>query len=155
RKLSDFGLAALNYPEEYGGSGSDAVTKILAWLELARTCPSTFFSMGASTGLCGDTILKLGTEAQKRKNLKPITRGEMIGAMALTEPGVGSDLASAKTKAERRGDEYFLSGSKMFITNGPVADCVVVLAVTGKHGGPHEMSLLIVDKDCPGWNSDK
>src|SRR5215468_4267638 len=63
RKLSDFGLAALNYPEEYGGSGSDAVTNILAWLELARTCPSTFLSMGASTGLCGYTILKLGTEA--------------------------------------------------------------------------------------------
>src|SRR5262249_12476806 len=81
--------------------------------------------------------------------------GEMIGAMALTEPGVGSDLASAKTKAERRGDEYFLSGSKMFITNGPVADCVVVLAVTGKHGRPHEMSLLIVDKDGPGGDSSK
>jgi alkylation response protein AidB-like acyl-CoA dehydrogenase len=153
RKLSDFGLAALSYPEEYGGSGADIITNTLAWIEIARACPSTFLSMGASTGLCGYTILQLGTAAQKEKYLKAIAVGKMIGAMALTEPSAGSDLSAVKTKAVKRDSEYILNGSKMFITNGPIADCVLVLAVTGDKGGPHEMSLLIVDKDCTGWNS--
>jgi butyryl-CoA dehydrogenase len=109
--------------------------------------------MGASTGLCGYTIFKLGTEEQKEKYLKPVANGKEIGALALTEPSVGSDLAAAKTKAIKDGDYYILNGSKMFITNGPVADCVVVLAVNGEKGGAHRMSLFIVDKDCPGWCS--
>lgn len=153
RRLGDFGLSSLVFPEKYGGSDADVITNTLAWLELAQVCPSTFLSMGASTGLCGYTIFKLGTEEQKEKYLKPVARGEMIGALALTEPSVGSDLAAAKTKAIREGDYYILNGSKMFITNGPIADCVVVLAVTGEKSGAHRMSLFIVDKDCPGWSS--
>ncbi|MEW6729716.1 MAG: acyl-CoA dehydrogenase family protein [Acidobacteriota bacterium] len=152
-KLAQFGLCALSFPEEYGGSGADIITNILAWLELARVCPSTFLSMGASTGLCGYTILSLGTAEQKEKYLRPLARGENIGAMALTEPSAGSDLAAAKTKAVLQNGQYLLNGSKMFCTNGPVADCVLVLAVTGETGGPHQMSLIIVDKDCPGWSS--
>lgn len=152
-KLGDFGLTSLVYPEEYGGSNADTITNTLAWLELAQTCPSTFLSMGASTGLCGYTIFKLGNEEQKEKYLKPVASGKWIGALALTEPSVGSDLAAAKTKAIKDGDYYILNGSKMFITNGPVADCVVVLAVNGEKGGAHRMSLFIVDKDCPGWSS--
>ncbi|MFY9225716.1 MAG: acyl-CoA dehydrogenase family protein [Blastocatellia bacterium] len=152
-KLGDFGLTSLVYPEEYGGSNADTITNTLAWLELAQTCPSTFLSMGASTGLCGYTIFKLGNQEQKEKYLKPVASGKWIGALALTEPSVGSDLAAAKTKAIKDGDYYILNGSKMFITNGPVADCVVVLAVNGEKGGAHRMSLFIVDKDCPGWSS--
>lgn len=152
-KLGDFGLTSLVYPEEYGGSNADTITNTLAWLELAQTCPSTFLSMGASTGLCGYTIFKLGTQEQKEKYLKPVASGKWIGALALTEPSVGSDLAAAKTKAIKDGDYYILNGSKMFITNGPVADCVLVLAVNGEKGGAHRMSLFIVDKDCPGWSS--
>ncbi|MBK7993871.1 MAG: acyl-CoA dehydrogenase family protein [Blastocatellia bacterium] len=152
-KLGDFGLTSLVYPEEYGGSNADTITNTLAWLELAQTCPSTFLSMGASTGLCGYTIFKLGNQEQKEKYLKPVASGKWIGALALTEPSVGSDLAAAKTKAIKDGDYYILNGSKMFITNGPVADCVLVLAVNGEKGGAHRMSLFIVDKDCPGWSS--
>lgn len=153
RKLADFGLAGLAFPEEYGGSQADVMTNTLAWLEVAETCPSTFLSLGASTGLFGYPILQMGTEAQKLRYLKPLASGEIIGAMAMTEPGAGSDLSAIKTKAVRQGDEYILNGSKMFITNGPVAEAVLVLAVTGDKGGPHQMSLFIVDKDCPGWSS--
>ncbi len=153
RRLGDFGLSSLVYPEKYGGSDADIMTNTLAWLELAQTCPSTFLSMGASTGLCGYTIFKLGTEEQKEQYLKPVVCGEIVGALALTEPSAGSDLAAVKTKAIRDGDYYILNGSKMFITNGPIADCVVVLAVTGEKSGAHRMSLFIVDKDCPGWSS--
>ncbi len=153
KKLASFGLSSLIYPEEYGGSNADVITNTLAWLEVAQTCPSTFLSMGASSGLCGYTIFKLGTQEQKERYLKPVAQGELIGAMALTEPSVGSDLGNAKTKAVLDGDHYILNGSKMFITNGPIADCVVVLAVTGQKGGAHQMSLFIVDKDCPGWSA--
>jgi butyryl-CoA dehydrogenase len=153
RKLSEFGLAALSFPEEYGGSGADTITNMMAWIELARTCPSTFLSMGASTGLCGYTLFKLGNETQRERYLKPLARGDIIGAMALTEPSAGSDLAAAKTKAVLRDGEYILNGSKMFITNGPIADCILVLAVVGEAGGAHDMSLFIVDKDCPGWSA--
>lgn len=153
RKLGEFGLASLSFPEEFGGSNADTITNMLAWLELAAVCPSTFLSMGASTGLCGYTLLKLGSTEQKQRYLTPLARCETIGALALTEPNAGTDLASIKTKAVRQGDEYILNGSKMYITNGSIADCILVLAITGEQGGAHEMSLLIVDKDCPGWHA--
>jgi butyryl-CoA dehydrogenase len=153
RKIGDFGLAALSFPEEYGGSNADIITNLLAWIELASVCASTFLSMGASTGLCGYTLLKLGNEAQKMHYLPPLANGQMIGALALTEPQAGSDLAKIQTKAVRAGDEYILNGAKMFCTNGPIADCVLVLAVTGNKGGAHQMSLFVVDKTCPGWSA--
>jgi butyryl-CoA dehydrogenase len=153
RKIGDFGLAALSFPEEYGGSNADIITNLLAWIELASVCASTFLSMGASTGLCGYTLLKLGNEAQKMHYLPPLASGQMIGALALTEPQAGSDLAKIQTKAVRAGEEYLLNGAKMFCTNGPIADCVLVLAVTGNKGGAHQMSLFVVDKTCPGWSA--
>lgn len=152
-KLAHFGLSSLSFPEEYGGSSADAVTNILAWIELARVCPSTFLSMGASTGLCGYTILKTGNQAQKSKYLKQIGSCKLIGAMAMTEPAAGSDLASIKTRAVKREGGYLLNGSKLYCTNGSIADVVVVLALTGEKRGPHSMSLFILDKDCSGWSS--
>lgn len=151
RALAEFGLPGLIFPEEYGGSGADTVTSTLAMIELAKVCPATMLSMGASVGLCGAAILKFGTPEQKQKYLPKLISTEWIGALGLTEPNAGSDVASIQTRAEKRNGHYVLNGSKTFITNGPIADVAVVLAVTDPKAGAKGMSLILVDSDCPGF----
>lgn len=151
KALAEFGLTGLTFPEEYGGSGADTVTGTLALIELAKVCPATMLSMGASVGLCGAAILRYGTPEQKRHYLPRLISTEWIGALGLTEPNAGSDLASIQTQAEARDGYYLLNGSKTFITNGPIADVAVVLAVTDPQAGTRGMSLIVVDKDCPGF----
>jgi alkylation response protein AidB-like acyl-CoA dehydrogenase len=150
-KLAEFGLTGLTFPEEHGGSGADMVTATLAWTELAKACPATMLSMGASVGLCGHPILKYGTPGQKQKYLPKLISTEWVGALGLTEPEAGSDLASIKTRAVRQDDHFVLNGSKTFITNGPIADVALVLAVTDPKAGTKGMSLILVDRDCPGF----
>lgn len=144
--LARFGYTGLNYPEEYGGTGADFVTTCLASTELARVCASTALTLGASISLCGQPILTYGAEEQRRRYLPKLISGEWVGALALTEPAAGSDLAGIKTRAERRGDRFIINGSKTYITNGPIADLIIVLAVTG----PRSHSLIIVEGDTPG-----
>ncbi|MCS6803847.1 MAG: acyl-CoA dehydrogenase family protein [Acidobacteriota bacterium] len=151
KALAEFGLPGLTFPEEYGGSGADTLTGTLAMIELAKACPATMLSVGASVGLCGTAILRFGTPEQKQKYLPKLINMEWIGALALTEPNAGSDLASIQTRAEKHGDHYRLKGSKMFITNGPIADVVLVLAVTDPKAGRKGMSLILVDADTPGF----
>jgi alkylation response protein AidB-like acyl-CoA dehydrogenase len=150
-KLAEFGLTGLSFPEEYGGSGADGVTTALAWIELAKACPATMLSMGASVGLCGYPILKYGTPEQKQKYLPKLISTEWIGCLGLTEPHAGSDLASIKTRAVRQDDFFIMNGSKTFITNGPIADVALVLAATDPKAGTKGMSLILVDGDCPGF----
>jgi len=148
--LARFGFTGLNFPEEYGGTGADLLTSTMASIELARADAATSLSVGASLALSGYPILKFGSEPQRQKYLPKLISGEWVGALALTEPGAGSDLASIKTRAQRRDDRYIINGSKTYITNGPIADLVLLLAVTDPTRGTHGHSLILVEGDSPG-----
>jgi alkylation response protein AidB-like acyl-CoA dehydrogenase len=157
RKLGEFGLLGLHYPARYGGSDADVLTAILASEALgeAGVDGGLMLSLGAHTFLCGDTILQNGTEEQKQRYLPRLASGEWIGCMGLTEPGAGSDAASVATTAERRGDTWVLNGTKMFITNAPVAQVAVIFAVTDKEAGHFGISAFVVDTDTPGFSAGK
>jgi butyryl-CoA dehydrogenase len=144
----------LTYPEAYGGSGSDVVTACLAGEAVAKGGAEggLCLAWGAHTYLCGDTIVRHGTEEQKKKYVPPLASGEWVGAMGLTEPGAGSDAASVRTTAVRKGDSYYLNGTKMFITNGPIADVMVIIAVTDREKKGAGISAFIVEKNFPGFS---
>ncbi|HXG93651.1 MAG TPA: acyl-CoA dehydrogenase family protein [Blastocatellia bacterium] len=146
--LARFGYTGLNFPERYGGTGADLLTTSIASIELARACAATALTVGASLALCGYPILKYGTEEQRRRYLPKLISGEWIGALALTEPDAGSDLASIKTRATRDGDEFVINGSKTYITNGPIADLILVFVVTAQEKRGY--SLILVEGDAPG-----
>jgi alkylation response protein AidB-like acyl-CoA dehydrogenase len=154
RKMGAFGLLGLIYPEEYGGSGSDVVTACLAGEAVAQGGAEggLCLAWGAHTYLCGDTILKHGNEEQRGKYVPKLASGEWVGAFGLTEPGAGSDAVSIRTTAVRKGDYYLLNGTKMFITNGPIADILVVIAVTDKEKKGAGISAFIVEKGFPGYS---
>ncbi|RLF53985.1 MAG: acyl-CoA dehydrogenase, partial [Thermoplasmata archaeon] len=128
RKLGEFGILGLHFPEHLGGSDADVMTCVVAGEALgeAGLDGGLTLAYGAHTFLCADTIFAHGTQAQQEKYIPDLASGEKIGCMGLTEPGAGSDVASISTRAEKRGDRYVLNGSKMFITNGPIADVAVV-----------------------------
>jgi len=154
RKLGEFGILGLHLPEEFGGSDADVVTCVLAAEALgeAGVDGGLTLSYGAHTFLCADNIYRHGSQAQRERYLPKLISGEMIGCMGLTEPSAGSDVASMRTRAEKKGDKYVLNGSKIFITNGPVADVAVVYATLDrslKHAG---ISAFIVDKGTPGFS---
>lgn len=152
RELAGLGFLSAVIPQEYEGSGLDYVTYMAMGEHLAKVCASTYLSAMAHTLLCANFIRLFGTEEQKRKYLIPLARGEAIGGLCVTEPTGGSDLAALKTKAERVGDKYVLNGVKSFVTNGPVADILVVLARVPvdeerkkkRHAG---ITAFIVEKD--------
>lgn len=151
-KAAQAGLTGIGYPEAYGGAGGD-LGHVLAAAEeviLAGTSPGVAASLG-SHGIALPPILAVGTEDQKRRWLPPVLRGESIAALAITEPGGGSDVASLSTRARRDGDHYVVDGSKMFITSGTRADFVVTAVRTGGpgHGG---ISLLVIERGTPGFN---
>lgn len=154
-KMAELGLTGIPWPEEYGGIGSDYLAYVIAVEELSRVCASTGVTLSAHTSLAGWPIYKFGTEEQKQKYLKPMALGEKIGAYGLTEPGSGSDAGAMRTTARLEGDHYILNGSKIFITNGGVADIYVVFALTDpsqKHKGT---SAFIIEKDFPGFSVGK
>lgn len=154
KKLGQFGILGLHFPEELGGAGADVMTSVLAAEALgeAGVDGGLTLSYGAHTYLCADTIFSHGTEAQKRKYVPKLATGEWIGCMGLTEPGAGSDVASLKTRAERKGDTWILNGSKMFITNGAIADVAVIYAKTDPSAGHAGISAFIVEKGSPGFS---
>jgi len=154
RKLGEFGILGLHFPEELGGSGADVVTSVLAAEALgeAGVDGGLTLSYGAHTYLCADTIFSHGTEEQKRTYIPKLASGEWVGCMGLTEPGAGSDVASLRTKAEKKGDTWVLNGSKMFITNGAIADVAVIYAKTDPSAGHAGMSAFIVEKGTPGFS---
>ncbi len=155
RKLGEFGILGLHFPEEYGGSGTDVVTAVLAGEALgeAGVDGGLTLSYGAHSFLCADTIFSHCTEAQKKKYIPKLAKGEWIGCMGLTEPDAGSDVASMKTVAEKQGDKYVLNGNKMFITNGPVADVAVVYAKTQPDRQHAGISAFIVEKGTKGFSA--
>ncbi|MFS8651451.1 MAG: acyl-CoA dehydrogenase [Caldibacillus sp.] len=154
-KMAELGLTGIPWPEEYGGIGSDYLAYAIAVEELSRVCASSGVVLSAHTSLASWPIYRFGTEEQKQKYLVPLARGTSIGAYALTEPGSGSDAASMKTTAVKQGDHYVINGSKIFITNGGVADIYIIFAVTDPEKGHRGISAFIVESTFPGFKVGK
>jgi butyryl-CoA dehydrogenase len=154
-KLGDMGLLGLPFSEELGGSGADLVTCCLAGEALghAGVDGGSLLAWGAHTYLCGCNIYNFGTEEQKKKYVPKLASGEWIGCMGLTEPGAGSDAASMRTTAVKKGATYVLNGSKTFITNAPVADVIVVFATIDRAKKHEGITAFIVEKGTPGYST--
>jgi acyl-CoA dehydrogenase len=150
QKMGELGLMGIPIPTEYGGAGMDFVSYIIAIHELAKESAALSVILAVHTSVGTNPILYFGTEEQKQKYIPKLATGEFLGAFALTEPSAGSDAASMKTRAVKEGDEYILNGSKIFITNGGVADTFIVFAKTNPDLGPKGVSAFIVEKDTPG-----
>ncbi|MCG3086999.1 acyl-CoA dehydrogenase [Sporosarcina cyprini] len=155
KKMAELGLTGIPWPEEYGGIGSDYLAYVIAVEELSRVCASTGVTLSAHTSLAGWPVYKFGTEEQKQKYLRPMAEGTKIGAYGLTEPGSGSDAGGMRTTAKLDGDHYVLNGSKIFITNGGIADIYIVFAVTDPESKHKGTSAFIVEKDFAGFSVGK
>ncbi len=155
KELGRLGLLGIIFPPEYGGAGMGYVEYQTAIEELSRVDGSVGIIVAAHTSLCTNHIYLAGTEEQKRRYVSRLATGEMIGGWALTEPGSGSDAASARMTATRKGDCWVLNGTKTFCTNGHYADVVVVVAVTDKAARTHGLSAFVVEKGTPGYRPGK
>jgi len=155
REAAKLGLVGAPVAAEYGGGGMGAVEWAIIMEEFGRGCGSTALTLAGHTSLCCGHINVAGTEEQKRQWLPRLASGEWIGGWALTEPGSGSDAAGMKTRAVRRGDEWEITGSKMFCTNGSKAQAVVLLASTNPEKGSHGITAFVVRTDTPGFHATK
>ncbi|BDG59819.1 isovaleryl-CoA dehydrogenase [Caldinitratiruptor microaerophilus] len=151
KQLAEQGYTGLGIPEEYGGSGGDVLAAALVGWALTRASPAVALSYGAHLNLCAHNLYRNGNEDQRRRYLPRLARGEWIGALGLTEPNAGSDATGIRATARREGDVYVLNGTKMFITNGPVADVVLVYAKTRPDLGQRGISAFIVERTFPGF----
>ena len=151
QKLARNNYFGITIPREYGGVDAGYVVMAIVMEELARVCVSTTLHVTTPNTLLGIPLARYGTEEQKKKYLLPEMRGEKEGTFALTEPGAGSDAGAMKTTAVKDGDYYIINGRKTFITAAPVADFVVVFAVTDKSKGSHGITAFIVEIDTPGF----
>ncbi len=151
-KLAELGFFGIPFPEKHGGSGMDYVSFALVVEEIARGCNSLRTTLSVQTSLAGTTLNAFGSEEQKETYLKPIALGEKLGAWALTEPDAGSDAANQRTTAAREGHEWVLNGSKRFISNGNVADYVVVFGREIGTKGHEGISAFLVEKGTPGFS---
>ena len=148
------GLLCMPIPEEYGGLGADKLYSIIMMEEQARA-GTTGPGFGLHSEIVGPYILHYGTEEQKKKYLPKMARGEMIGAIAMTEPGAGSDLQGVKTRAVKDGDDYIINGSKTFITNGYMSDLVIVVTKTDPSAGAKGTTLFLVEAGTPGFDKGR
>jgi butyryl-CoA dehydrogenase len=155
RKMGELGLMGVAVPEEYGGAGMDYVCYVVALEEISVACANTGVVMSANNSLACGPVLANGTHEQKQKFLAPMAAGEKIGCFGLTEPSAGSDAANQKTTAVLNGDEWVLTGNKVFITNATDADIAVVFAVTDKEKGHRGISAFVVEKGTPGFSIGK
>jgi isovaleryl-CoA dehydrogenase len=153
QKMGDLGLHGITVPEEYGGSNMGYVAHMVAMEEISRASASVALSYGAHSNLCINQIKRNGSEEQKQKYLPKLISGEFIGALAMSETGAGSDVVSMKLKAEEKDGGYILNGSKMWITNGPDADVMVVYAKTNPEMGAKGMTAFIVEKGMEGFST--
>jgi isovaleryl-CoA dehydrogenase len=152
-KLGDLGLHGITVEEAYGGSGLGYLEHCIAMEEISRGSAAIGLSYGAHSNLCVNQIRRNATEAQKRKYLPGLISGEHVGALAMSEPNAGSDVVSMTLRAERKGDRYLLNGSKMWITNGPCADVLVVYAKTDPKAGPRGITAFLVEKGFKGFST--
>ena len=153
RKLGELGVLGVTVSEAYGGAGLGYLAHMVAMEEISRASASVGLSYGAHSNLCVNQIHRNGTEAQKRKYLPKLISGEYVGALAMSEPGAGSDVISMKLKAQERGGVYVLNGTKMWITNGPDADVMVVYAKTEPELGARGVTAFLVEKGMKGFST--
>ncbi|MBB5150013.1 MULTISPECIES: acyl-CoA dehydrogenase [Ureibacillus] len=149
-KMAELGLMGITVPEEYGGSGMDFISYIIAINELSKVSAVIGVILSVHTSVGTNPILYFGNEEQKQKYVPKLAKGEYLGAFCLTEPSAGSDAASLKTRAVKKGDKYIINGSKIFITNGGEADVYIVFAKTDPEKGSRGVTAFIVEKDTPG-----
>ena len=154
-KLFRYGVMGMGVPKEYGGAGADDISCAIAVEELSKQCASTGDIVATHNGLCCGPIIEYGSEEQKKKYLPMLTRGHKIGAFCLTEPNAGSDASKGTTEVVDAGDHWVMNGSKIFITNGYVADIFVVFAMTDKSMGTKGISAFIVESSFPGFSVGK
>jgi len=152
-KMGALGLLGITVEEEYGGSAMGYLEHVIAMEEISRASASVGLSYGAHSNLCVNQLRRNGSPEQRRKYLPKLVSGEHVGALAMTEPGSGSDVVSMRTRAERRGDRYVLNGSKMWITNGPDANVLLIYAKTDAKAGPRGITTFIVEKTMKGFST--
>jgi len=154
RRFAELDLLGLQYPETYGGTDAGPIYEAVLMEELAR-CGSggVAGAIGAHIAIATPPVFRHGTEAQKQRWLKPAVKGLAVAALAITEPGGGSDVATLRTRAVRDGDHYVVNGAKLFITNGTRSDFLVTAVRTTEEGGHHGLSLLVVERDTPGFSA--
>jgi butyryl-CoA dehydrogenase len=150
QKLADGDWMGMTIPQEYGGAGADQLTFAIAVEELSRSCASTGFTLSTHAGIVCMMLLLFGTEEQKKKFLIPLSKGQHLGAFALTEPGAGTDVMAVASIAVLNGNEYVINGTKTFTTNGPTAETYIIFAWTDKAAGRKGMSAFIVPRNTPG-----
>jgi len=149
--LGALGVLGVTIPPEYGGAGADLLAGVIVIEELARASASVALSYGAHANLCTDSVFRNGTDVQRARFLPGLCTGELVGALALTEPNAGSDSLAIETVARRDGDDFVLDGTKMFITNGSIADVLIVYAKTEPAAGAHGITAFLVERDLPGF----
>ena len=152
QKMGSLGLLGITAKEEYGGSAMGYLEHVIAMEEISRASASVGLSYGAHSNLCVNQIHRNGTAEQKTKYLPKLISGEHVGALAMSEPGAGSDVVSMKLRAEKKGDRYILNGSKMWITNGPDADTMVIYAKTDPEAGKRGITAFLVEKGFKGFS---
>ncbi len=150
-EMGALGLHGITVDEEYGGAGLGYLAHCVAMEEVSRASAAVGLSYGAHSNLCVNQISRNGNDEQKRKYLPKLISGEHVGALAMSEPGAGSDVVSMRTRADKVGDRYLLNGSKMWITNGPVAETFVVYAKTDRTAGARGITAFIVEKSMKGF----
>jgi isovaleryl-CoA dehydrogenase len=157
RKMGDLGLLGITVEEEYGGTAMGYLAHVVAMEEISRASAAVGLSYGAHSNLCVNQIRRNGSEAQKRRYLPKLISGENVGALAMSEPGSGSDVVSMRLRAERKGsgpsERYVLNGNKMWITNGPEADTLVVYAKTDIQAGPKGITAFLIEKGMKGFST--
>ncbi|MFM8767854.1 MAG: acyl-CoA dehydrogenase family protein, partial [Rubrivivax sp.] len=152
RKMGELGVLGITVPESYGGAGMGYLAHMIAMEEISRASASVGLSYGAHSNLCVNQIRRNGTEAQKARYLPKLVSGEHVGALAMSEPGAGSDVISMKLRAQDKGGYYLLNGSKMWITNGPDADTLVVYAKTEPEMGARGVTAFLIEKGMKGFS---
>jgi isovaleryl-CoA dehydrogenase len=155
QKLADLGIMGITVDPEYGGAGADILSASLACEELAKASAAVALSWGAHANLCCNNLNSHANETQKKKYLPPLCNGKHIGALGLTEPNAGSDAVNIQTTAKKEGDRYVVNGTKTFITNGPIADTIVLYTKTDKSLGPKGITAFILDTTFPGFSVSK
>jgi isovaleryl-CoA dehydrogenase len=153
REMGDLGLLGVTCPLEYGGSGLDYTTHCLVMEEISRGSGSVGLSYGAQSNLCINQLVRNGNEMQKKKYLPKLCSGEHVGALAMSEPGSGSDVVSMKTVAKKQGDKWILNGNKMWITNGPDADTLIVYAKTDPSANQKGITAFLIEKGFKGFST--
>ena len=152
-EMGALGLHGITVEEEYGGTGLGYLEHVVAMEEVSRASASVGLSYGAHSNLCVNQIRRNGNEAQKQKYLPKLISGEHVGALAMSEPGSGSDVVSMRTRADKRGDRYVLNGNKFWITNGPEAETLVVYAKTDPDAGPRGITAFLIEKGMKGFST--